>query len=120
MGIKRFIQSIVPTGFVATKSIIAALREQKLLPLFNQLSTVVPDITHQYSTFTLDTEYFKTKVRGQHAFQINLVNEALQLVSGSKKKITIAKILILLVPVNCPTIPNSKGPTIPANLLLTL
>ena len=37
-----------------------------------------------------------------------------------KKKITIARILILLVPVNCPTNPMSAGPIIPANLLLTL
>jgi len=66
---------------VNIKSIRAAVREQKLSPIYRQLTTIVPDITHQYSSFNLDNEYLITKVRAQHAFQIDLFNEALQLIN---------------------------------------
>ncbi len=60
------------------KSIHAAVKEQGLSNLMEQLATVVPDIMHQYSTFDLDSDYLKTKARAVHAFQIYLVNHALQ------------------------------------------
>lgn len=63
---------------VCTRSIQAALREQELLPIYHQLTGIVPDITHQYCSFKVDTEYLRTKVRAEHAFQITLANEALQ------------------------------------------
>lgn len=62
-------------------SIRAAIREQGLLPTYNQLCVFVSDITHQYSTFDLDTEYLKTKLRTMHSFQISLVNEAKRLLN---------------------------------------
>jgi len=78
---------------VRIKSIRAAVREQKLLPIYHQLSEIVPDITHQYSSFDIDTEYLKTKVRAEHSFQIALANEALQLIDGPvKDTITIVDI----------------------------
>jgi len=68
------------------KSIRAAIREQKLLPIYHQLSEIVPDITHQYSSFNLDSEYLITKVRAEHSFQIALANEALQFIRSSPKE----------------------------------
>lgn len=68
-----------------TKSILAAVREQGLLPIYQQLSLIVPDITYQYTSFDLDTEYLRIKVRAQHSFQIALVNEALQSIDGMRR-----------------------------------
>lgn len=70
-----------------TKSILSAIKEQGLLPLYWTLSRIVLDITHQYSSFDVDTDYLRTKIRGQHAFQISLVNEAIYLL-GMPKSIT--------------------------------
>jgi len=71
-----------------TRSIRAAVREQRLLPIYHQLTEIVPDITHQYTSFDLDTEYLETKVRAQHAFQITLVNEAMQSIDSSPEDAT--------------------------------
>jgi len=68
---------------IRIKSIRAAVREQKLLPIYRQLAEIVPDITHQYTSFDLDSEYLKTKVRAQHSFQIALASEALQFIPSS-------------------------------------
>jgi len=88
INIKSFLKGIMPSRLLgrigrmrsalSIKSIRAAVREQKLLPIYNQLTEIVPDITHQYSSFDLDSEYLITKVRAQHSFQISLINEALQ------------------------------------------
>ena len=64
-------------------SIRVALREQNLLPIYHQLTKEVPDITHQYTSFDIESEYQETKVRAQHSFQIALANEALQAISNS-------------------------------------
>lgn len=66
-----------------TKSIHAAIREQRLLPLYHRLTEIVPDITHQYTSFDLDSEYLTTKVRAQHSFQIALANEAIRSINNS-------------------------------------
>jgi len=67
--------------FVGVKSIEKALHEQGLSKLTYKLSEIVPDITNQYSTFKLDTEYLIVKTRAQHAFQIHLVLEAIKLLN---------------------------------------
>lgn len=53
---------------IATKSIKQAVCEQGLSYLAYKLTEIVPDITHQYSTFKLNTLYLTKKSRGQHAF----------------------------------------------------
>ena len=63
--------------WLRTQSIRAAVREQKLSAIYDKLKAVVPDITHQYSSFDLDTEYLQTNVRAMHAFQVSLINEAI-------------------------------------------
>jgi hypothetical protein len=58
-------------------SIRSAAREQNLDQLSKQLVEIVPDLTSQYTTFKIDNEYFKVKVRTLHAFQIDLVIKAI-------------------------------------------
>jgi hypothetical protein len=100
---KRFIKKLIPdkillgiarlTESMLIKSIRAAIREQDLLPIYQRLTKIVPDITHQYSSFDVDSEYLNTKVRAQHAFQISLVNEAIQLFySSPEDRLTIVDI----------------------------
>lgn len=93
MNFRGFLKHVMPNRLLLrimnidelmrTKSIRAAIREQKLLPVYDQLAVIVPDITHQYSSFDIDTEYLVTKVRAEHSFQIALVDEALQLINSS-------------------------------------
>lgn len=95
MAWRSFVKRILPDrvlGWIADaenvlriSSIRAAVREQKLLPVYHQLTESVPDITHQYTSFDLDSEYLKTKVRAQQSFQIALASEALQLIDSSLK-----------------------------------
>lgn len=77
---------------IAKWSVMTALKEQNLLPLYKQLSIIVPDITHQYSSVILKSEYIKLKARGQQAFQINLVNQALEIIDNSRDDISIVDI----------------------------
>ena len=93
MLLKSFLRHILPNRVLLwvrsvdepmrIKSISAAVREQKLFPIYDQLALIVPDITHQYSSSDIDTEYWVTKVRALHSFQVALVNEALQFIHSS-------------------------------------
>ena len=55
-------------------SIELAVRSEKLVKLRNKLISYVPDVTHQYTTNTIDSPYLKAKVRSLHAFQIHLAS----------------------------------------------
>jgi len=102
--IKSFIKKIMPKRLflwvkylleegIPLNSILAAIREQNLLPVYRQLTEIVPDITHQYTFPVVDSEYLKTHVRGLHSFQIALVNEALKFVDSPRERtITIVDI----------------------------
>ncbi len=89
MTLKNILKRILPGGLftrivrfyesIPIRSIRAALREQGLSPIYDQLVKIVPDITHQYSSFDIDTEYLNTNVRAQHAFQLSLINDAIRL-----------------------------------------
>lgn len=61
-------------------SLRKALSEQELLPLYNQLNAIVPNIRKQYTSFEIDNEYLEIKVRGLHAFQVYLVEKALKII----------------------------------------
>ncbi len=63
---------------LATASIRAAAREQGLSNLLESLPRIVPDITHQYTSFAVDSEYMQVKVRGMHAFQVSLAGRAIE------------------------------------------
>jgi hypothetical protein len=58
-------------------SIRSAAREQHLDRLAKRLDEIIPDLTSQYTTFSVDNDFLKTKVRTLHAFQINLVIKAI-------------------------------------------
>jgi len=99
MKMKKFIKRVLPSHlyekiwnywrsfcqFIAIKSIEKAVHEQGFSQLVYQLGEIVPDITHQYSTFKVDTLYLTKKVRGEHAFQISLVQEAINIFKKSAK-----------------------------------
>ena len=99
MKLKRFLQKVLPSHlyrkirnywhsfsqFMAIKSIEKAVHEQGFSQLVYKLGEIVPDITHQYSTFKVDTLYLTKKVRGEHAFQISLVQEAINIFKKSAK-----------------------------------
>lgn len=100
---KRFIKKMIPdrvllyiarlTESILIKGIHSAVREQGLTPVYNQLTDIVPDITHQYSAFDIDSEYLNTVVRAQHSFQISLVNDALlRLENSPEEPLTIVDI----------------------------
>ena len=107
MKLKRFLQKVLPSHlyekiwnywrsfcqFIAIKSIEQAVHEQGFSQLVYQLGEIVPDILHQYGTFKVDTLYLTKKVRGLHAFQISLVQEAINILKRSAKDdLTIADI----------------------------
>lgn len=58
-------------------SMRSALRMQGLDGLKEKLTSLVPDISNQYSGFKLDTPYLCAKVRGMHAFQISLIDKVI-------------------------------------------
>ena len=60
-------------------SLKSAMREQDLNHLSLLLEKAVPDLTDQYSTFKIDSEYLQVKVRSQHAFQIKLALNAIEI-----------------------------------------
>ncbi len=77
---KSLLRNVLPNRIkdaLLVRSIRAAVREQGLSDLMDELAEIVPDISHQYTTFPLDSDYIKTKVRAMHAFQIHLVMQAL-------------------------------------------
>ncbi|MFH1724210.1 MAG: methyltransferase domain-containing protein [Elusimicrobiota bacterium] len=85
---KRWIKSRLPDGARARlakareelleKSLRAAIEEQDLADLCRRLEEVQPDLREQYSTFEVDSEFLRTKVRGQQAFQIALASPELE------------------------------------------
>lgn len=59
------------------KSLRAAIREQHLWELQQQLAEIVPDLRQQYTAQELNSGYLVLKARGQHAFQIWLACKAI-------------------------------------------
>lgn len=64
------------------RSVKAAVRAQHLDELYARLEKIVPDISDQYSFTPLDTSFWLTKVRAQHAFQMAFVGDALKGTTG--------------------------------------
>lgn len=88
---KKLFKKILP-GFIQDKiahrdeylrisSILHAVKGQGLLDLYNRLGLIVPDIENQYSSFKVDTDYYRTKIRAHHSFQISMVQDALKLLN---------------------------------------
>lgn len=76
-----------------SRSLRAATREQGLSELARRLEQIVPDITKQYTTHPLADDYAVLKVRSVHAFQISLVQRAIELVrTGANEPLTLVDI----------------------------
>lgn len=73
-------------------SLRAAVREHGLEEQFRQIIQIVPDISHQYTKFAIDTDYLRLKVRALHAFQVTLISEAIRLIDPEKTPLTVADI----------------------------
>lgn len=58
---------------LAVRCIKSAARQQGLSRIVADLENIVPDISGQYSSRRLDSDYLVAKVRTQHAFQMSLV-----------------------------------------------
>ncbi len=79
---KSLLKAVLPVGaqrglqkgreHLLKASLEAAIAEQGLLELANELREILPDIRKQYSSFEVDTPFLETKLRGQHAFQLAL------------------------------------------------
>jgi SAM-dependent methyltransferase len=77
---------------LASSSIRAALREQGLTQLVGTLPRIVPDITQQYTSFRVESEYDRLKVRGMHAFQVSLAGRAIERVQHDTTPISVVDI----------------------------
>jgi hypothetical protein len=65
-------------------SLRQAVREQGLDSILERLRVLVPDITNQYTSFSIDTEVLEWRVRALHAFQMTLALKAVdQILSAS-------------------------------------
>jgi len=69
---------------ITLASLKAASREQGLDAYMVRLAGIVSDITDQYTTFRVNTEIMNYKVRLLHAFQIRLVEQALNRIKDIK------------------------------------
>ncbi len=79
------------------RSIDASVRQQSMVNLRDKLIEINPDISQQYTSFSIPKEdrYITTKLRSQHAFQIRLAKKTIELMRsqiGSEAKIHIADI----------------------------
>ena len=60
-------------------SINSACKEQSLCLFRSQLSSAIPSLADQYTSFVINSKYLLCKVRTLHAFQISLVVDAVSL-----------------------------------------
>lgn len=69
-------------------------RERGESKLKKKLSTIVPDLSKQYTTFEVDmsNSYLVNKIRGQHAFQMSMALKAIELLNNDKNHINIVDI----------------------------
>ncbi len=70
--------------FLLTISLRSAAKEQKLQDINLKLRKIVPNLKDQYSSFIIEGDYLNTKVYAQHAFQVKLTLEALNLLDKNK------------------------------------
>jgi SAM-dependent methyltransferase len=71
--------------FLSTASINAAIKEQGLEELAQQLRKIIPDVRDQYSGSFDENEfmrYWEKKMRGLHAWQVRSVQESLAYIGG--------------------------------------
>lgn len=72
-------RALAALEWLQTRSLCAAGREQGLAALADRLNAIVPDLSQQYTSFTVEGRMRPLKVRLQHAFQIALALRAVRL-----------------------------------------
>jgi len=63
---------------LAIWSIRKALKEQNLMPIYEELEEILPDIRDQYSFAEVNSEYKITNIRAMHAFQMDFLSKAIE------------------------------------------
>ena len=69
---------------IFTASLRVACKQNGYASIFDRLQKIVPDIEGQYTTFKIDTEYKKLKVRCQHSFQMTMVEKVCSKIDKDK------------------------------------
>lgn len=78
--------------YVLERSLRQALSEQRLSGLAGQLSSIVGDLSGQYTNNVIDSRYRRIKTRGLHAFQISLVKKAFSILGTASRKLNVVDI----------------------------
>jgi hypothetical protein len=83
---KRKLKKLIKPLFykVLEISINFAVRAQSFNKLRDKLISFVPDVTHQYTTHTIDSSYLSTKVRSLHCLQTHLASHAIEKLDNDK------------------------------------
>ena len=87
---KRVLKSFLMK--LLTFSLTRARKEQGYEPLALELENIIPDLKDQYSTFIVEGKYLETKVRNQHAFQVQLIMDALKPLKELNRDIVVVDI----------------------------
>jgi 2-polyprenyl-3-methyl-5-hydroxy-6-metoxy-1,4-benzoquinol methylase len=66
-------------------SLNSASKEQGLKALKIELAEIIPDLSQQYTSFKIEGSYIVNKLRSQHAFQVELAQEAISLLDRDKR-----------------------------------
>ncbi|MDP0562393.1 MAG: hypothetical protein QS721_08740 [Candidatus Endonucleobacter sp. (ex Gigantidas childressi)] len=78
---KKAIKEVVYKILTKSLALSNASRHEEDLKI--KLSKIVPDLTHQYTTFRTDmtNQYLVNKVRGVHSFQVSIALKAVELLT---------------------------------------
>lgn len=100
--LQRSLRGVLPTAakmrlravleLLQRYSLSLAVREQGMSELVERLTQIVPDLRHQYTSFEVDSSYLLLKVRGMHAFQVDLTNLAISSLCSSSEPLSIVDI----------------------------
>jgi len=75
-----------------TPSLRQSVDEQGLSTLYARLEAIVPDLRHQYTGLELNTDYLVRNVRSLHAFQVSMIERALDLVGRPQQPLTVVDV----------------------------
>lgn len=72
---------------ILEQSIYSSCRESGREQLLEELKGIVPDVSEQYTTFSVDNSFLEAMVRGLHAFQMSLVQKTCKSIDKDKMSI---------------------------------
>ena len=76
------------------RSLLKSNKQRGESTLKNKLSSIVPDLTDQYTTFKINMNdaYIVEKIRCHHAFQISLALKAIAMIDSEAEEINVVDI----------------------------